>query len=457
MSSSHRPQLPYTQIFAAYAAVIVAVSAGIMFLLTRTVRERVLQQAQHEAPFIARALALEFARSVSLRGLNPENPRQTHAHLDRLFRQRAQPQGVAWLKVYAADGRILYSPDPDQVGQWPEDVASIQAVLQGRPKVMLLRAEDEPDLAGRGLPEWLVEVYAPLPPESAPFRIFEIYLDATPYLERGRLLQWRIGGILTLGATALFGLLVYITRRAYGIIELQMQELAEAHAALQRLEAHKRGLVNMVVHDLRNLLGVMTGHAELLALDAEGERARWANSMLQAGQQMQQMMQNMLDLARLEDATFPLQWQAVEPARIVHEAAAPFCRWAQEQGKDCQVQVADPIPSVWADPTALARVLQNLVGNAVHHARHAVDIQVQPAPEGGVFFIIRDDGEGIPPEHLPHIFEPYYRVPGTQRRGSGLGLAFCQQAIQALNGRLEVESTPGQGSLFRIWLPEAPA
>ncbi len=453
MSETPPTRLPFRTIFTAYALVILGVGVTIMLLLSRTVQERVLQQAQREAPLVAKLLAVEFARYVDRNHMSEHDLRQVYRHLDRLYRQRAQAQGVAWIKVYAADGRILYSPDPDEVGLLrPEDAQSVQQVLKGPLVVHLIRTEDEPDLAGRGLPPWLVEVYVPLPPESGPFRVFEIYFDVTPYLEQGRAQQWRIAGMLLVGALALFGLLVYITRRSYAIIEAQVQELATAHEALRRLEAHKQGLINMVVHDLKNLLGVMLGHAELLAAHESGERAAWAQDVLQAGRHMQQMMQDLLDVARLEEHTFPVEMQAVNLAEVVPDAVASFCRWAEEQGKTCRLHLDPDAPPVQADPAVLARVLQNLVGNAVHHARQQVDIRVEAGPER-VAILVRDDGEGIPPEHLPHIFDPYYRVPGTRRRGAGLGLAFCQRAVEAMGGRITVESTVGQGTVFRVELP----
>ncbi len=453
MPNPATPRLPYRVVYIAYAAVVFGVGAVILLLLSAAVRQQVLAQAQREAPLVAQVLAADFARHVNRNGLSTQDLRRVYQQLDRLYRRRAQAQGVAWLKVYAADGRILYSPDMEEVGlRREEDAASVARALHGPPIVLLIETEQEPDLAGRGLPPWLVEVYVPLPPESEPFRVFEVYLDVTPYLAQGRQTQWRIAGVLFVGAVVLFGLLVFITRRAYRVIEAQMAALAEANAALQRLEAHKRGLINMVVHDLKNLLGVMLGHAELLALqEAQDERHTWAEEILQAGRQMQEMIHNLLDLSRLEERAFPVQLQPLLVAEVVAEASAPFCRWAQEHGKTCRVTLDERASLALADAQLLRRVVQNLVSNAVHHARGQVEVRVE-AVEDGVAVAVADDGEGIPPEHLPHIFEPYYRVPGTRRRGMGLGLAFCQQAVQAMGGRLTVESRVGEGTIFRFTL-----
>ncbi len=449
------PRLPFRTIFTAYALIIVGVGIVVLLLLSQTVREQVLQQAQREATLVARLLASEFTRYVDRQHTDMEHVRRSYRQLDRLYRLRARDQGVAWMKVYAADGRILYSPNKAEVGtRTDEDGQVVLQTLQQGPVVHLIRTADEPDLADQGLPPWLVEVYVPLPPDSEPFRVFEIYLDVTPYLERAEGLRWRIAGTMILGAVVLFGLLVYITRRSYAIIERQVHELAEAHAALQRLEAHKRGLINMVVHDLKNLLGVMLGHAELLAMHAEGEQRAWARDMLQAGRHMHQMMQDMLDVARLEERTFPVALQAVRLDEVVPDAVASFCRWAEEQGKTCQLALSADLPPVQADPAVLARVVQNLAGNALHHARTTVRVETRAHPEGGLL-LVQDDGEGIAAEHLTRIFDPYYRVPGTRRRGAGLGLAFCQRAVEAMGGRLWVESTVGQGTTFYVWLPRA--
>jgi signal transduction histidine kinase len=114
---------------------------------------------------------------------------------------------------------------------------------------------------------------------------------------------------------------------------------------------------------------------------------------------------------------------------------------------------------VSGDPDRLAQVLDNLLDNAIRHspAGSAVRVEILRAREGVECRVI-DQGPGIPPQHLPHIFERFYRVDSSRNRktgGTGLGLAIVQALVNAHEGKVGVESTPGVGSEFRFWLPGA--
>jgi signal transduction histidine kinase len=124
-----------------------------------------------------------------------------------------------------------------------------------------------------------------------------------------------------------------------------------------------------------------------------------------------------------------------------------------------KVQIPGDIPTVEGDAAALLQVFSNLLGNASRHTPADGEIIVTAEERGGeVVVTVTDTGEGIPPEHLPHIFERFYRVDSARSRGqggTGLGLAICQSIVQAHRGSITIESVVGQGTVVHLTLPQA--
>ncbi len=110
------------------------------------------------------------------------------------------------------------------------------------------------------------------------------------------------------------------------------------------------------------------------------------------------------------------------------------------------------------DPDRIAHVFDNLVGNALAHTPAGGSVRLAAEAAGdAVRFTVTDTGEGIPPEHLPHLFEKFYRVPGTTSHGAGLGLAIAREIVAAHGGEIRAESDPGRGATFSFTLPTTSA
>ena len=132
-------------------------------------------------------------------------------------------------------------------------------------------------------------------------------------------------------------------------------------------------------------------------------------------------------------------------------AAAEGVALAADTETDAGLQVR-------ADPTRLRQVLLNLVGNALKYNRPGGWVRLRlAAHDGQVAVHVQDNGVGIAADELPMLFDPFWRSAETQQRrdGAGIGLAIAQSLVQAMGGRIEVQSTPGAGSLFSVWLPAA--
>ncbi len=131
----------------------------------------------------------------------------------------------------------------------------------------------------------------------------------------------------------------------------------------------------------------------------------------------------------------------------------------QAASKQLSIQVDIPpgLPLIEADPERLGQILRNLLSNAVTHTPAGGEINVRAyVTESDVYVSVRDSGEGIPAQHLPYVFERFYRADSSRARatgGTGLGLAIVKQMVQTYGGRVEVESQPGQGACFTFTLP----
>jgi signal transduction histidine kinase len=133
---------------------------------------------------------------------------------------------------------------------------------------------------------------------------------------------------------------------------------------------------------------------------------------------------------------------------------------AQARDKGVTLELGAPLMqrAVLADPDRVALVLSNLVVNAIRHTPAGGHVRLRSAPhDGGLRFEVIDSGSGIAAEHLPHLFERFYRVPGSVSGGAGLGLYICKEIVAAHGGTIGVESEPGHGSIFWFTLPPAAA
>jgi signal transduction histidine kinase len=175
---------------------------------------------------------------------------------------------------------------------------------------------------------------------------------------------------------------------------------------------------------------------------------------------MQRIVDDLLDLSRIESGG----WRPT-PARIdvgvaADEALGAARDAAAAKGIALAVAPAPDAPTLWADPTAARQVLSNLVENAVRHTG-AGRVAVSTAPgDGCVWLVVQDSGEGIAPEHLPRIFERFYRADtgrGRSQGGTGLGLAIVKHLAEAHGGSVRAESRRGEGTRIAVSFPEPAA
>ncbi|MBM4193377.1 MAG: HAMP domain-containing protein [Gemmatimonadetes bacterium] len=231
---------------------------------------------------------------------------------------------------------------------------------------------------------------------------------------------------------------------------------------LRRLEAVRRTFVANVSHELRTPLTVIGGFAETIAGDdlPDVERRQFAHKILSNTKRLQRIVDDLLDLSRIEQGGWTPNPARTDLASAVADSLAAVRETATRKGIALETAVAADAREAWADPTALRQVLSNLVDNAVRHTNTGSIVVFSQARTGGAVVIgVRDTGVGIGSEHLPRIFERFYRVDAARSRaegGTGLGLAIVKHLVEAHGGRVAAESVLGVGTTVHAEFPGPP-
>jgi PAS domain S-box-containing protein len=226
--------------------------------------------------------------------------------------------------------------------------------------------------------------------------------------------------------------------------------------ALHDLQQEREIILHTISHDLRTPLTVVLGHAELLGSSCQAEDSQThVEAILQGGERMNTMIEDLVEAARLEGGEIDLRKETV----ALESFFPDFLRQAAPALDTSRIALDIPpdSPPIAADPARLERILINLLSNALKYSPEDRPVQVRARTQNGaVLLAVRDEGQGIDPRDLPHIFKRFYRPrAGRKAGGVGLGLYITHSLVQAHGGRISVESTPGQGSTFSFTLPVA--
>ena len=293
-------------------------------------------------------------------------------------------------------------------------------------------------------------------------------VEATHALERGDL-QVRAPdsardeiGTLAASFNAMASELEASHRELERKVEERTGQLTKANSELARISSAKSAFLATLSHELRTPLNGIIGFADMLADPTFGdhdadETRELASNILASGRHLLRLINDLLDLAKIEAGRIDISTEPIALAAVVDEVETALRPLAREKRLALTTEVDGRLPLVTADPSRLRQVLFNLVANAIKFTPHGGLVAVDAKREDGeVTISVADTGPGMRPEEVARIFEPYERgEAGREEEGAGLGLALSKLLIEAQEGRIWVESVYGRGSTFFITVPVA--
>ena len=218
--------------------------------------------------------------------------------------------------------------------------------------------------------------------------------------------------------------------------------------------------ISAVSHDLKNPLAAIQASIQFILSKrlAPEKREQFVDRTLiivdRASKQMITIIQDLLDFSKVEAHRLSVDKHSEDAASIVSEVCTVFEPLAREKSIELRREIAAGLGTVYCERGRIVRVLSNLIGNAIKFTQVGGRVTVSVELKGGnILFAVRDNGSGIKPEQLPHVFERYWQAEETARKGTGLGLAIARGFVEAHHGKIWVESQVGHGSTFYFSLP----
>ena len=236
-------------------------------------------------------------------------------------------------------------------------------------------------------------------------------------------------------------------------------DLGARQTQLAESDRARRQLLADVSHELMTPLTAIRGYSETLGLPQFGppsaDGQRYVRIIQEEVERIERLVGDLLDLARYEASGMTLVTEEVPISELFDRVVARHEQAAREKGVTIDVRLADEELTAIADPRRLEQALQNLASNALRHTPRGGRITVAgEARDGRVWLRVADTGGGIPAEHLPHVFDRFYKAdPSRTDTGSGLGLSIVKAIVERHGGRVGVRSTPGLETVFEIELP----
>ena len=237
------------------------------------------------------------------------------------------------------------------------------------------------------------------------------------------------------------------------------QAFNEMAAELEQAETLRRNLMADVAHELRTPLSVLQGNLQAILDDVYSLDKAEVASLYDQTRLLSRLVNDLHELTLAEAGQLPMDVEPTNLANLISITVNTFNPVAEPKGVTVSTQLPDGLPVVLVDPARLTQVLHNLLTNALRHTSGGDSIWVQAScDDANVRLVVRDTGEGIPPEHLPYVFDRFYRADPARSRalgGAGLGLAITRAIVEAHGGQISAASdgVPGHGSAFTIRLP----
>ncbi len=246
-----------------------------------------------------------------------------------------------------------------------------------------------------------------------------------------------------------------------GLSEIRMLDSAVNYLVeqLHSLEQARRQLLANLVHELGRPIGALRSANKAIRRGASQDPALFDLLLTGTDEELERLERLLEELSHLHDhvaGTLEMNLQTLQLSEWLPRSLAAWQQSAIEKSLDWETDIPPGLPPIQADPNRLAQAIGNLASNAVKYTPPGGRVSIQAGTQGSSVWIrVKDSGPGIPPEEQEKIFQPFYRGRQTVRfpQGMGLGLTIARDLVAAHGGELELESTPGGGSCFTIWLP----
>ena len=450
---------------------VVVIAVGTVAWVTSRATTREFQQYVERdmvrTQFVTETLLVSYTQGRGLKDLQ-----QTAAQLAQLLDQR----------VILTDGqnKVLADSDDQLVGQVIERSAQIPAVIValGRIDPSNTMPTDQlqqiPANSLSTIPEPLpIAVQRPLNPGQDP--IEASFISA---VNRSLILAVTAAGMMSLVLTIVFsrGILGPIETLTAAAREMEKGDLSQrvpvrskdeigqlTHAfnamadGLENVEQLRRNMVSDVAHELRTPLTNIRGYLEAMRDGVAEPSPRLIGSLHEEALLLNRLIDDLQELALAEAGQLRLVSQRVSLSEIIHKATSAIELELIDKGLTLSCDIAADLPSLEVDPERISQVIRNLLNNAMRHTPAGGTISITAtSADGEVLVQVRDTGTGIAPEHLPYIFERFFRADHSRNRatgGAGLGLTIVKQLVKAHGGRIWADSTKGLGTVFTFALP----
>jgi len=267
--------------------------------------------------------------------------------------------------------------------------------------------------------------------------------------------------MITMTGFGLLGLMLVIgaVRRSTAEAQRLAAEAARAHELTQL----KSEFVTLVAHELRSPLTTITGYVEILLEEHGGTSTEVQRESLKIvqrnGEQLLALIEDLLDISRMEASRLELKRTTLDLARLVREVASSLHPQIEAKGQRLTLELAEALPAVSGDADRVTQILTNLLSNAHKYTASGGSVTITARGEGsGVRVSVRDTGIGLSPDDQARLFTKFFRAQNSVTqgvRGTGLGLMITRALVELHGGEITVTSALGQGSTFSFTLPAA--
>jgi signal transduction histidine kinase len=240
-----------------------------------------------------------------------------------------------------------------------------------------------------------------------------------------------------------------------------LRDLRAANAQLEKMNRYKSQFLANMSHELRTPLHAIIGFSELLhdeihAANLHPKQRAYAGHILESGRHLLALVNDVLDLSRVEAGRIELRCKWVSPRDLAHRAAAIVHPLAVKQGVTLDIEAPSDLPEIYVDPLRMKQVLYNLLSNAIKFTPQGGRVRIGVSDDDEATSIaVEDTGIGMRAEDLPRLFQEYERLDADdEREGAGIGLALTKKLVELHGGSIHVTSTLGRGSTFAVDLPK---